>query len=89
MDKTAGVITELLPLAEAEALREFLQHYAANHTEFAVDFGQWLMRKYARHASIRRFATLPHAQPLANALVARLRTTFARRPAYLEELGKV
>lgn len=37
--------------------------------------------------SIRSFATLPQAQPLVDALVARLRATFINRPAYLEELN--
>ena len=45
--------------------------------------------EYARVVSqIRRFATLPGAKPLAEVLVANLRSTYMRRRAYIDELNK-
>lgn len=46
--------------------------------------------EYARIASsIRQFAALPGAKPMADGLVALLRKTYTRRRAYIDELSKI
>ena len=45
-NKPDGVITELLPLAEGEALREFVQQQADADVSFAVKLSQWLTKQY-------------------------------------------
>lgn len=46
-----SMITELLPKAEENALRDFVQQLAAHDTDFAVKLSRWLMRNYAEHAN--------------------------------------
>ena len=45
-NKPDGVITELLPLAEGEELREFVQQQADADVSFAVKLSQWLTKQY-------------------------------------------
>ena len=49
--KTNGMIAELLPMAEAEELREFIQECAREDTAFAVKPSQWLMRRYIMYVN--------------------------------------
>ena len=45
-NKPDGVITELLPFAEGEELREFVQQQADADVSFAVKLSQWLTKQY-------------------------------------------
>ncbi len=51
MKRADGVIEELLPKVDVEELRDFVQEYAAQDTDFAVKLSQWLLRKYSLHAN--------------------------------------
>ena len=50
-DKTNGMIAELLPMADAEELREFVQEHANKDVSFAVKLSQWLMKRYGVHVN--------------------------------------
>ena len=96
-NKPDGVITELLPLAEGEELREFVQQQADADVSFAVKLSQWLTKQYGAFITessvyvdeVRRFSTLPGAKILADVMVTNLRVAYMRRPAYIDELNKL
>ena len=46
MDETAGVIAELLPMAQDAEMRAFMQELAAENAAFSVKLSQWSLRKY-------------------------------------------
>ena len=50
-DKTNGMIAELLPMADAEELREFVQQHAGDDVSFAVKLSQWLMKRYGPYVN--------------------------------------